>query len=372
MRPKQRLRKRARLEGPTPPPSFPGRRDPWNREFFDHLREHRHGHRRWRAHRSGFFMRISGFFFILSLALILILSTGDGFTWEHLSHALGWIALIFFVALMGLRRMFGPMRHLIGGVQEIAKGNLDFRFPPKDKGEFDFLAFNFNHMAGRVQEMMRSKEQLLLDVSHEMRSPLARLKLALEMTPPGKMRESMGQDIQEMETMLAEILETEHLKSRYGGLDLTPLDLSKIIADIALKYDGRKPGLAPAKLDSVLWVSADEARIRTLFQNVLENALKYSARQSKPVEISGALVENFVVIQVRDFGVGIPPEEREKVFEPFYRVDKSRIKETGGYGLGLSLWREIMKAHGGEIALANAPPPGSQIILKFPKLKSPG
>ena len=111
---------------------------------------------------------------------------------------------------------------------------------------------------------------------------------------------------------------------------------------------------------------ADDARVQTVFQNVLENALKYSAGQPKPVEVAIKPSEGCVTATVKDFGVGIPKEDQEKVFEPFYRVDKSRTKETGGYGLGLSLCRAIMKAHGGEISIESAPGEGTQVVLKFP------
>ena len=96
--------------------------------------------------------------------------------------------------------------------------------------------------------------------------------------------------------------------------------------------------------------------------------MKYSSKQSNPVEVSVfAPFEDRVEVTVKDFGVGIPSEDLEKVFEPFYRVDKSRTKETGGYGLGLSLCREIMKAHGGTIFLASAPGQNTTVTLIFPR-----
>ena len=370
-----------KLHGPSQPPPPDNRpfwaRRPWNQhhshghwnhEFWEHYRQQQARHPHWRRHGPGFFMKVCMFFFVLCLVLIITFCSSEGFSWKHLFHLLGWIVLIQALAFMGLRRMFGPLRYLLRGVQEISDGNLDFRFPPKGRGEFDFLAYNFNRMADRIQEMLRSKEQLLLDVSHELRSPLTRLKLALEMTPPGEMRESMGRDIVEMETMLTEILETEHLKSDHGKLQLKALDLAAVMTEMAEKYKDRSPGFSfslDPKISAV--VQADEARVQTVFQNVLENALKYSAHQTKPVEVALKLSEGFLEIHVRDFGVGIPKEDQEKVFEPFYRVDKSRTKETGGYGLGLSLCREIMKAHGGEITIQSASEPGTQVILKFPQ-----
>ncbi|HET9870710.1 MAG TPA: HAMP domain-containing sensor histidine kinase, partial [bacterium] len=311
-------------------------------------------------------MKISLFFLVLCLALVVSLTSSGGFTWKHLFHALGWILIILFVAFLGLRRMFGPMRHLMRGVMELSNGNLDFRFPPKGRGEFDFLAFNFNYMADRIQDMMRSKDQLLLDVSHELRSPLTRLKLALEMAPGHKLKASMMEDIAEMESLLAALLETQQLKSDHGKLRLEELDLSALLAETAAKYQGRAPGLA-LRPGAPAVARVDGARARTVFQNLLENALKYSAHQSKPVEISIEPRDGAVWVEVRDHGSGVPPADREKIFEPFYRVDKSRAKETGGYGLGLSLCREIMRAHGGSITLEDRPGPGCVFRLVFPR-----
>ncbi|HVM33054.1 MAG TPA: HAMP domain-containing sensor histidine kinase [bacterium] len=365
MRPRERLRRRAPLAGPTPlPPPPPGGPDSWNHDFWRHYAEKHRAH--WRHRRPGFFMKVFMFFMVLCLALVISFCSSGGFTWKHLFHALGWIFLIQVLAFWGLRRMFGPMRYLMGGVRELAEGNLGFRFPPKGRGEFDFLAYNFNHMADRVQDMIRSKERLLLDVSHELRSPLTRLKVALEMTPPGPMRDSMARDIQEMETMLAEILETEQLKSDHGKLDLKPLDLSAVAKETAARYADRKPGvdLAPAP---ALWIRGDETRVRRVLQNVLENALKYSANQPQAARLTLSDSPEGAKVEVKDFGLGIPEADREKVFEPFYRVDPSRAKQTGGYGLGLSLCREIMKAHGGTISLASAPGQGTTVTLIFPR-----
>jgi signal transduction histidine kinase len=121
----------------------------------------------------------------------------------------------------------------------------------------------------------------------------------------------------------------------------------------------------PGKME----IKADQARARTALQNVVENALKYSTSQKKPVEISLEKEDGGFQVTVQDFGVGIPPEEQERVFEPFYRVDKSRTKETGGYGLGLSLCREIMRAHGGEISLESSAEKGTRVFLFFPSEK---
>ncbi len=321
-----------------------------------------------RPPRHWFFMRVLFFFFWICVVLTVSFYLFGGLSGHRVLHTLAIVLIIMLLGGMILRRMFSPLRWLMRGVQEISNGNLDFQFPSRGRhGEIWYLAEQFNQMVGHVKEMIHSKEQLLLDVSHELRSPLTRMKVALEMTPKGKHRDSMMRDIGEMETMLTEILETEHLKSDHGKLRLGPVDLYRLTKGMVQKYKDRKPGVRFLGRTRNLTVTADEARVRTVLQNVLENALKYSARQKKPVQVGFEDGPGIVIIVVWDFGPGIPAEDLQKVFEPFYRVDKSRTKQTGGYGLGLSLCQVIMRAHGGEIALESDPGQGTRVYLKFPR-----
>ncbi|HUO57304.1 MAG TPA: HAMP domain-containing sensor histidine kinase [bacterium] len=213
--------------------------------------------------------------------------------------------------------------------------------------------------------MMQAKDQLLTDVSHELRSPLTRMRIALEMTPEGKVRDSMTRAVVEMETMLNELLETQRLRSGHGKLSLGPLDLNRLSQEMVEKYKDRDPGLMFSKSSPSCVVTADEGRIRTVFQNIIENALKYSGEQKKAVILAVEEAMESTIVTFIDYGPGIPKEEQEKVFEPFYRVDKSRTKETGGYGLGLSLCLEIMKAHGGDIKLESEVGQGTKVSLFF-------
>lgn len=324
-----------------------------------------------RPPRHWFFMKVLFFFFWVCMALTVSIYLFGGFSGSRVLHALAIVFIIMLLGGMVLRRMFSPLRWLMHGVHEISNGNLDFQFPARGRhGEIWYLAEQFNQMVGHIKEMVRSKEQLLLDVSHELRSPLTRLKVALEMTPKGKMRDSMLKDVGEMEAMLTEILETERLKSGNGKLSLGPVDLAALAREMAKRYKGRKPGLKLLDGKEKWVVTADEARVKTVLQNVLENALKFSTGQKKPVQIGFETFTEGVVLTVQDFGPGIPKDEQDRIFEPFYRVDKSRTKETGGYGLGLSLCREIMLAHGGDIRVESEKGKGTTVMLQFP-LKGP-
>jgi signal transduction histidine kinase len=327
-----------------------------------------------RPPRHWFFIRILfAVFGICALTMLVPLLFGGALTFHNLLRHLAWTVLIMCVGFMVIKRMFRPFRMLMRGVQEISNGNLDFQFKTQNRhGEIYYLAENFNEMISRVKEMVASKDQLLLDVSHELRSPLTRMKVALEMMPKNQMRSSLLQDIGEMETMLAEILETQRLKGENGKLVLAPVDLTALARSMVLKYKARKPGVNLEGKPAPFVVQADEDRVKTALRNVLENALKYSLRQNQSVQVQPVRVSldetgSSIRVWVEDSGVGIPIEDQEKVFEPFYRVDKSRTKKTGGYGLGLSLCREIMRAHGGEITLESVPGKGTRVVLEFPK-----
>ena len=312
-------------------------------------------------------MKILMLLFWVCVALTISFFVTGSLPSHRILQTLGIICLVMAFGGMALRRMFGPLRMLMRGVHEISEGNLDFKFPSHGRhGEINYLSEQFNQMVEHIKEMIRSKDQLLLDVSHELRSPLTRMKLALEMSPKSKMRDSMMSDIQEMETMLTEILETERLKNGNGKLSLGTVDLAGVAREMTEKYEDRKPGLKLLGRVEKNEVTADAARVKTVLQNILENALKYSAEQKRPVEISLESDADSAQLAVKDFGPGIPKEEQDKIFEPFYRVDKSRTKETGGYGLGLSLCREIMLAHGGDIRLESEPGAGTQVVLRFP------
>ncbi len=276
------------------------------------------------------------------------------------------IVLVLFLTYLMVSFMLNPLSPLLQGVEQVARGNLEYRIELKGQGEFGRIADSFNQMAQKVRDMLDARERLTLDVSHELRSPLTRMKLALEMIPDTKRRETMTRAVREMEMMLSEILEGQKLKNPHGGLAKTRLNLAALVRRVAADHRREKPGLK-VKGPRVLWASADGERMATALRNVVENALKYSAHQKAPVRVEMGRREGWVAVTVRDHGIGIPLEEQKFVFEPFYRVDKSRARETGGYGLGLSLCRQIMEAHGGRIALESDGRAGTAVTLQLPE-----
>jgi signal transduction histidine kinase len=165
--------------------------------------------------------------------------------------------------------------------------------------------------------------------------------------------------------MITEILETERLNSDHGKLILTKTNVLELIKEVCRDLQNKHPGIKPASVPESVFLNIDSDRIKTVLKNVLENSLKYSKPESLPMEISINDKEKSLVIIIKDNGFGIAEEELPFIFEPFYRVDKSRSKETGGYGLGMSLCKKIMEAHGGSIEIKSELNAGTTVYLKF-------
>lgn len=280
---------------------------------------------------------------------------------------------VLIIAFLAIRRLLSPLKGLITAVERIRRGELGHQVPVCSRDELGDLARSFNAMSTDLKEMIRSREQLLLDVSHELRSPITRIKVALEMTPEGAVKECISDDLGEMEAMIAEILETARLDSANGKLNLEPLDLDALVAEAVADADMRPPGAKRigAKPGPGLMIRADRARLRKVLANVLDNAVKYSREAGSPVEVRLEVGPSEAILRVSDRGVGIPADELPKLFEPFYRVDRSRSRETGGYGLGLSLCKRIMEAHGGSISISSREGDGTEVSLAFPLVHNP-
>jgi signal transduction histidine kinase len=267
-----------------------------------------------------------------------------------------------------LRRLLRPLRVLSDGVERLSEGQLDVTLPNGSRDEFGRLTSAFNGMVGRVREMVRARDQLLVDVSHELRSPLTRMKVALELPPNDEQRSRLAEDVAEMERMVAELLELERLRSG-RGLSIVSQDLVAILSGVIADFRDRPPGVHLVTTPREMLVDVDAEKIRTVLRNLLENAVKYSPPQSHQVEVSAVDQGDTVVVRVTDDGIGIPDGDVDRVFEPFFRVDASRSKSTGGYGLGLSICKRVMEAHGGSIAVERPTGRGTSFVLTLPKLE---
>jgi signal transduction histidine kinase len=297
------------------------------------------------------------------------------FVWQH-DHALevahdrmvvGLLVLLVAVLSGGhylLRRTFRPLRWLADGVARVAGGDFGATVPQRSRDELGALTEAFNQMVAQVRDMVRARDQLLLDVSHELRSPLTRMKVALALGVDATQHERLGAYVAEMEALVTELLELERL--RHGrGLELARHDLVALTRETLAAFTDIPPGVELGAAPEACWLTLDGDKIRSVIGNLLENAVKYALPDSRPIRVS-LEVEDGIVLSVSDDGPGIAPGDRATLFEPFFRADRSRSRKTGGFGLGLSLCRRIMEAHGGRITLADRRGRGATFLLHFP------
>ncbi len=285
---------------------------------------------------------------------------------EYLIYLLISASLILIVVYLLLRRILKPVKWLQQGVSDVALGNFERPIPVRKRDELGELSLSFNAMSSRIREMIKSRDQLLLDVSHELRSPLTRIKVGLEFLDKNEIYSSISDDINEIETMITEILESERIDSRHGGLEKKNTDIISIIKKLEREYKDRKPGIILNLNTGRVKLEADEERLRIAFKNIIENALKYSKETGSPVEISVRENGKNININFKDTGAGIAEEHLPYVFEPFYRADGSRSKKTGGYGLGLSLCKKIIESHGGTISIESRSGKGTAVLITLP------
>jgi signal transduction histidine kinase len=280
------------------------------------------------------------------------------------------VTLLLIGAYLWIRRIMAPLRQLTQGVRQVGAGRLDHRVAVGRPDELGELASSFNHMAERLQHLIGSKDQMLLDVSHELRSPLTRMKVALEMAPDGALKESLADDVVEMERMVTTILANARAQSRTLSLDLQKIDLAALVRDEIKPYQVQPPGVVMEDPPESAEILVDPDKVKSLLRNVVGNAVKYSKETSGLIEVRLRTEPDSITLEIEDHGIGIPEQDLPFVLEPFYRVDRSRSRETGGFGLGLSLCKAIMEAHGGSISIQSVLGKGTTVRLRFPCRKS--
>jgi signal transduction histidine kinase len=255
-----------------------------------------------------------------------------------------------------VRRLGRRLERLKTGVEQLGGGNLGARVQVEGRDELAALAASFNRSAERIEELVAAHRLLLANCSHELRTPLARISVAASLlgeTADPKTRESLKRDIAELDQLIDEILLSSRLEAVQGLERHEPVDLLALAAEEAAHYDTEASG-APVT------VSGDRLLLRRLVRNLLENARRYAG--TGPIEISVTGQAGRAVLEVRDHGPGVPSDERERIFEPFYRLATAR--ENGrGSGLGLALVREIARRHGGEAVCLAAEGGGSRFRI---------
>ncbi len=286
----------------------------------------------------------------------------------HLRVFLSWIGapLLFFAAIFYLlRRTLYPLRWMQGGINELTQGNFTYEAPATGRDRNNQLSLKFNTMTASIRSLIRSKDQLITDLSHELRSPITRIKVALALVPPDRNLAVVEKNVQELEDIITTILEAQRINLQDIELKRAPCRLADLVRECVELTKGRAPGIGFGALDDAVQVSGDRGLLKLLLHNLLDNALKYSRADSKPVTVSLGVEAGSAVLEIADDGPGIPDDMLLKVFEPFVKVAPERGFNSG-YGLGLSLCKRIVELHGGTIALTNKPEGGLRARVLLP------
>lgn len=273
------------------------------------------------------------------------------------------LGLLYFI----LRRMISPLKGIQKSVKRIGSGELDHRISIKRNDELGKLSQEINAMADDIENMLEAKRQLLLAISHELRSPITRAKVAVSLMDDDnpKIKDSLDSDLKEMETMVAGLLEAEQLNYRHQTLKLSKTEVNSLISNVITTHFPNEP--IQQALDIKLTAQLiDEARIQFVIKNLLGNALKYRKNNTDEITITSQKTDKEWVISVEDHGIGIPEEHIPRLTEPFYRVDPSRHRETGGYGLGLYIIKMIVEAHNGQLTIKSTLGAGTKVMVFIP------
>ncbi len=265
-----------------------------------------------------------------------------------------------------IRRLTQRLEALRRGVERWGEGDLSARVDESGSDEAAFLARRFNHAAQRVETLVESHKSLLANASHELRSPLARIRMGIELMGEGSpaARAEITRNIAELDQLIDEILLASRLDARATDVGtLEPVDLAGLAAEESARADAElaTAGAGPFVVQGVARL------LRRAIRNLLENARRYA---DGPVRVDMAVEDGNVVLRVRDRGPGVPPAQRERIFEPFYRLPGASERD-GGVGLGLALVRSIARRHNGQVHCEDQPGGGACFTLRLPRRPAP-
>jgi signal transduction histidine kinase len=304
-----------------------------------------------------------------------------------------WVIILFWIgvaAFLVSRFLARPLAQIAAAARRFGQGELSARTGVNRRDEIGDLAHTFDEMSERITRLLESERELLAGVSHELRTPLARIRVALDLAAEGDAETArasladVAEDLAELEVLVENVLTASRLQIGQANgahpaltLNRTEVDVGALVERTVERMRAQYPerpfslatareaagnGARDARLD------ADPVLIRRALENVLENAQKYSPRDT-PVATTVTAGHEQLTIAIEDRGFGIDPADMPRVFTPFFRADRSRTRGTGGVGLGLTLAKRVVEAHGGSIDLASRVGHGTTVTFRFPRVR---
>ena len=293
---------------------------------------------------------------------------------RSLSIAVGVACLVLLSgSLMFAHSIVRPLRRLQLTAQAFGAGELTARTGLAGSDEVSATAVVFDDMAARVERLVRAHRELMANVAHELRTPMARMRMALDLAHEGddelarSILVEIDRDLVDLQQLVDDVLTSSRLELSQLALHRDPIDIAALVDDVAVRArswrDGREVILDLAtELPGVL---GDARLLGRAIENLVANARAYSSPET-PIELRGRSRDGVVVLEVVDHGIGIRAQDLAHVFDEFFRGDRSRSRATGGAGLGLALVKKIVEAHGGTIAIESTAGAGTTARIELP------
>lgn len=298
-----------------------------------------------------------------------------------IGRLLVFVFISFVVCFALAKYLTTPLVVLRRTTQRLAAGDLTARASHARSGtgdEISRLVADFNKMADRIQSLVSAERRLTSDISHELRSPLARLNIALEIarrrTGPEQQKaiDRIETESKRLDELIGEVLKLSELETRAPQYVNAPIDLPSLFSDLAAdaEYEASSKNVGVrCSLPERCEIRGDRELVRSAMENVLRNAIRYT-HPGTEVEVSVECRKeagiDVAAIKIRDHGPGVPEANLQQIFEPFFRVSPDRSRHTGGTGLGLAIAAHAVAVHGGSIRASNAPGGGLEVNIVFP------
>jgi signal transduction histidine kinase len=277
------------------------------------------------------------------------------------------LLLLTGVTYFTVQRLFRPLQDIAAGAQRYGAGDFATPIPQRSRDELGQVAQQVNAMADGLQRMLQGQRELLLAISHELRSPLTRARLNAELVAEGTERDALLRDLAQMGQLITDLLESERLAAGGVALQREPVDVNALVREVVAQVRAHHKGAAVTLvLDATVGtLPLDRTRVALALRNLLENALRHGGAAAVPPQVGTQADAGGVTLTVRDHGPGVPEDQIVSLGQAFWRPDAARSRERGGVGLGLYLVRRVAQSHGGELVLANAAP-GLAATLRLP------
>ena len=264
--------------------------------------------------------------------------------------------VLIIIALIFLKNQTKPLVKLAKAAERFGKGDYVNDFRPSGASEIRKAAYEFDRMAKRINRHLNQRSEMLSGISHDLRTPLTRIKLQLAVIKDKDLSEKISKDVDEMEKMLNEYLQF----ASTGAKDKTEtFDISKLIDELISRYENNN---IEKKIKKKIYFNGRKNLITRCINNLLENSVKYAEKILLNLETKNSTI----ILSIHDDGPGVDKSEFNNITKPFYKIDKSRSESKSSVGLGLSISSDIIKSHGGDIKFNKSKLGGLKVTISLP------